>query len=280
VTARRLLAPSAATLVEVLTAGCDEADPLGDRLRAQLVARLSAVAPSLRGARRRLDAYSVERESAGFSTPFSWGTRAARRPIGTAAARSTAQGQSPDVLRAANAEVERLCDRAARGLTRPGSLGTWLASEPASVRSLCALEAATWAAGLLALVVPREAAGTPEVSVGVADAWFEVPGTGLTLVGRRDAVATSGPRASILRLRDGLPGARCVDGLLVDGLIEALGAPTRPLPARVVGAWPDAGLCVVVEFDDEGARGAARALLGAAGRLAPALKGGKVAVAA
>jgi len=261
--ARRLLAPSAAQLVEVLVSSAEDAAPLSSRLRQLLIARLTDTSARAGGPRRRLDAFSVERDDAGFTTPFAWGTRAARRAIGTAAARGVAQGRHADALRAASEEVERLCDRAERGLSRPGSLGAWLRGEPAPVRSLCALEAATWAGGLLALVTP---ATQGALGVGVADAWFEVPGTKLTLHGRRDAIAAAGERRSILRLRDGLPGDASLAGLAVEGLVESLAAPTRALPARVVGAWPDAGVCLVMDFDEDVARTAARGLVSAAVR--------------
>ena len=139
--------------------------------------------------------------------------------------------------------------------------------KPPTVRSLCAVEGATWAAGLLHLVALDKGG----IALGVADAWFDVPGIGLTLHGRRDAVSSvhsDAARVGLLRVRDGLPGKRAVEGLLVDGLVDALSAPERPVPARVVGAWPDAGMCLVVAFDDDAARSAARIVVECATRLA------------
>jgi len=256
--------PTPREVAHVLCAPARAAEPLSGRLRLLLGERLASAAGRVEG-RARIDAYAVERDRPGFSTPFSWNARAARRVVGTAAARALATRTSPDALSAAASEIERLCDRAERGLARPGSLGTWLAGEPEHVRALCAVEAATWMAGLLHLVAPIGG-----VAIGVADAWHQVPGAQLTLHGRRDAAARSAgstARLGLLRVRDGLPGPCAVDGLLVDGLIDALSGPERPLPSRVVGGWPDAGICLVVEFDEDAARQAARALLECAERM-------------
>lgn len=100
------------------------------------------------------------------------------------------------------------------------------------------MEAAAWAHELIALLRPERTG----VDVGLADAWFEVPGARTTLHARRDATADAG----VLRLRDGFPSARAVDGLSVDGLVVALSAGS--VPARVVGCWPDTGLAIVVEM--------------------------------
>lgn len=263
-----LRTPSARELRAALQAPAPAAPPLSTRLRDLLEARLARSCPS-GGPRRRIDAFTVERGGATFTVPFEWSARAARRVLGTAAARAVASGGARDPLSAASDEIDRLCDRAARGLARPGSLATWLTSEPATVRALCAVEAATWAAGLLSLVAPdRAAAG---LAIGVADAWHDVPRAAVTLRGRRDAVARAGregERAALLRVRDGLPGDDSVDGLLTDGLVDALAAPQRPIPARVVGAWPDAGVCLVVDFDDDAVRRAARVVVACAERVA------------
>jgi hypothetical protein len=268
-TTRRLRNPAPSTVSAILRSPAPRAEPLGRRLRQLLESRLTEVLPTLHGVRHRIDGFTVERDGPGFTTPFAWNARAARRAIGSAAARSVTAGTESDAMSAARAEIDRLCDRALRGLVRRGSLGAWLSGEAGAARALCAVEAATWASGLLHLV-EHEGGG---VSLGVADAWFDVPGIGLTLHGRRDAVAQStsqsgGERLGVLRLRDGIPGARATDGLVVDALVDALSAPQRPLPARVIGAWPDAGMCLVVEVDDEAMRHAARVVVACAQRLA------------
>jgi hypothetical protein len=132
------------------------------------------------------------------------------------------------------------------------------------VRSLCAVEAATLAERLLRLVEPSHDGA---VAVGIPDAWFDVPGTTITLQGRLDAALYrgAGEPLGLLRVRDGVPSEKAGDGLVVDALVAAL-AGRRP--ARMVGAWPDAGLCLLIDFDDEAVRRAARLVLSCADAIA------------
>ncbi len=269
-TRRHTLAPD--VLAALLCAAPGDAPDVTTRLRDPLFARLAAsLGPS---APERLDAYSLDHEGARrFSSPFAWSARASRRAIGTAAARhAAATATSP--LDAAREEVERLCDRALRGLARRGALSTWLAGAPREVRATCAVEAASWATRLLHLVEPL---GAHPLAVGVPDAYVSVPATRISLVGRRD-VAGTGPRPGLLRVRDGAPPGSAADGLCVDGLVAALA--TGSAPARAIGAWPDAGIVLIVELDGEALCHAARCLVGAASASGPRARSDVVTLAA
>jgi hypothetical protein len=252
-TVRRLQVPTPSDLVDLLTAPGSESPVELGRLVDAIAARLAKTHPTRP---RRIDAFVAEFGAARFTTAFHWSARAARRPLGTAALRRVAAGTSRDLLRAAHEEMETLCDRAQRGLARRGALGTWLAAAPTEVRALCAAEAATWAWGLCHLVDLH--AHADRVAVGVPDAWFDVPRARTTLHGRRDATGTGVAASGVLRLRDGAPGARALDGLLVDALVAAMAGRVPMTPARVVGAWPDAGIVLCVELDDVALRHAAR----------------------
>jgi hypothetical protein len=264
---RRLHAPSAAHLVELLSAPAEAPRADAPRFEMQglveiLVRRLAA-APS---GPTRIDAYTTEHGPARFATPFRWSARTARRPLGTGALRRLSAGTSTGVLDAAHEEIEATCDRAERGLARRGALGTWLAAAPREVRAACATEAATWATGLCHLVDWN--ANAARLTVGIPDAWFDVPGARTTLHGRRDAasVRTAAGAHGVLRLRDGAPGERAVEGLLVDGLVAAMASPKShgtegSMPTRVIGAWPDTGSVLVVDLDVEHVREAARAIV-------------------
>jgi hypothetical protein len=260
----RLRAPSGAELFDRATAGPCDGARVPARLRSRLVERLAGTLGT-DGARHRLDAFVAEHGPVRFDEPFAWSARVARRPIGTAVVREVAAGAIPDALSAATSEIDRLADRAVRGLTRRGALGAWLADAPTPVRAICAVEAATWAERLLRLVEPS---GDGSVAVGIPDAWFEVPGTSITLHGRLDAaLRRPGAPMALLRVRDGLPGAGARDGLVVDALVAALASEG---PSRMLGAWPDAGLCLVIDVDDEALRHAARLLAACAVDLAAA----------
>jgi hypothetical protein len=262
---RRLHAPSPARLVDLLCAPTDE-PPVGvQRLVELLVARLGT-APRAASGTMTIDAFVAEHGPARFATSFRWSARTARRPLGTGALRRFAAGTSVGLLDAAHDEVDASCDRARRGLARRGALGTWLAAAPREVRAVCAVEAATWATGLCHLVDWE--ASADRIAIGIPDAWFGVPGAPVTLHGRRDAASVHRATGStgLLRLRDGAPGERAVEGLLVDGLVAAMSRPSSAgvagsMPSRVIGAWPDAGCVLLVDLDVEHLRGAARTIV-------------------
>ncbi|HEV3328777.1 MAG TPA: hypothetical protein VGZ33_05220 [Acidimicrobiales bacterium] len=263
---RRLHAPSPARLVDLLCTPTDEPPAAGvQRLVELVVARLGS-APRTSSGTTTIDAFVAEHGPARFAAPFRWSARTARRPLGPGALRRLAAGTSVGVLDAAHEEVDASCDRAQRGLARRGALGTWLAAAPREVRAVCAAEAATWATGLCHLV--DWDASADRVAIGVPDAWYGVPGAPVTLHGRRDAAsvhrATVAP--GLLRLRDGAPGERAVEGLLVDGLVAAMSRPSSAgaagsMPSRVIGAWPDAGCVLLVDLDAEHLRRAARTIV-------------------
>lgn len=260
---RRLQAPSPRQLVDALCAPVPEPRPDVERLVSTLVRRLAdAAAPA--SELTRIDAYVAEHGPVRFATPFRWSARTARRPLGTGAVRRVTSGTSRYLLDAVREEVDATCDRAQRGLSRRGALGTWLAGASAAVRGACAIEAVTWATGLWHLLDAD--ANAERVGLGIPDAWFDVPGARTTLLGRRDAIALVGTvgERSILRLRDGAPGQRALDGLLLDGLVGAMSPVARAegtAPARVLGAWPDVGCVLVVELDAAHLRTAARSVL-------------------
>ena len=262
-TVRRLQAPSPRQLVDALCAPVPTPRTDVERLLSSLVRRLADAAPTAPGA-TRIDAYVAEHGPTRFTTPFRWSARTARRPLGTGAVRRVTSGTSRHLLDAVREEVDATCDRAQRGLARRGALGTWLAGAPAAVRGAAEVEAVTWATGLCHLVDAD--ASADRVGLGVPDAWFDVPGARTTLLGRRDAISLVGAvgERSVLRLRDGAPGQRALDGLLLDGLVAAMSQVERGVglaPARVLGAWPDVGCVLVVELDDAHLRSAARTVL-------------------
>jgi hypothetical protein len=264
-TVQRLHAPTPRRVVELLCASDDDARPVGvSALLEALVARLQLTSPPASGT-TRVDAFVGERGPERFATPFRWSARTARRPLGTGALRRMSAGTSVGALDAAREELEASCDRAERGLARRGALGTWLAATPREVRAVCVTEAATWATALCQLIDWN--AHADRLAVGIPDAWFDVPAAAMTLHGRLDAAsvraATRAP--GILRLRDGAPGDRAVEGLLVDGLVAAMARGARgeadSMPSRVLGAWPDTGSVLVVDLDAEHLRAAARTVV-------------------
>ena len=135
---RRLHAPSAAHLVELLSAPAEAPRADATRFEMQRTRRRSRRGGSPRRSprtdqdrrvRRRARSgavrHAVRVERADGAAPARHRGAAATRRAGPRRARSDA----------AHEEIERLCDRAERGLARRGALGTWLAAAPREVRA-------------------------------------------------------------------------------------------------------------------------------------------------
>jgi hypothetical protein len=63
-------------------------------------------------------------------------------------------------------------------------------------------------------------------------------------------VATVGGSTALVSVSSGCPGATWAEELAYLALVVGLRSPTRPVPARVLGLWPDAGIHAAVDMDD------------------------------
>jgi hypothetical protein len=205
---------------------------------------------------RRLDAWSVEQAGKGGGS-FRWSPATARRVLGNAALRRIEVQRSLSILDAVRDELAEQLLRAASGYARAGSLAHWLASSPHPVLGLVTAEAVNWATQLheIGHFVP-----TPW-AVATADAYYDVATARTTLRARRDLIVTRDDARIIVRVRAGTPGKSAGPGLRADLTIETLANHDGVAPARFIGLWPEAGVCLCVDGTMDDLRSGARDLV-------------------
>lgn len=225
---------------------------LNDAHRSSLSTRFRAV--SVPG-HRRLDAWSVER--AGRSgDEFRWSPSTARRALGNASLRRMAL-QPLSIRDAVRDELGDQMLRAASGYSRSGSLSHWLASAPHPVIGVVTAEAVNWATQLHEIAQWLEAPWT----IPTSDAYYDVATARTTLRARRDLVVRNDDSRIVLRVRSGSPGKSAGPGLRADLTIEALADHDGVAPARFIGLWPEAGVCLSVDGTMTDLRSGARDLV-------------------
>jgi hypothetical protein len=272
---RALLAPPVGSVDEACRAhlcgrlSCELA-PLVERLprRQRLVVNLA----DLRRARERPDSLSREQE------PFAWKPVFVRRSLGLAVVDACAGGRFRSPAEAVGPVASEAVAEWERTGWRAFHWEPWFAGLDRGARALVLSEAVTWATSLWTSFDWAAFKERPRVGGG-DDQWVCPDAGALILKGRselRVPVATTGPDGS------GVDGAG-VDGAGVDGagadgaavqvalasvaggrpsdawaaelaypaLVAALRSPSRPVPARVAGLWPDAGIHLVVDIDGE-----------------------------
>jgi len=147
--------------------------------------------------------------------------------------------------------------RSTSGFARRGSLGDWLAGVSATGIGLVTAEATNWA------IQSAEIAEWIDSPWGVAqsDAYYDVARARTSLRGRRDLEVTLDDSKVVLRLRAGSPGKSAGPGLRTDLTIAALAHPEGLAPARMIGVWPEAGVCLSVDGTMDDLRSGARDLV-------------------
>jgi hypothetical protein len=239
-------------LNDLITDAPSEPVLLSDEHRASLSTRFRAV--SVPG-HRRLDAWGVERAGRGGS-PFRWSPASARRVLGNASLRRMTT-QPVSVRDAVRDELGDQMVRATSGYSRSGSLSNWLAAAPHPVIGLVTAEAVNWATQLNEisewLEVPWE--------IPSSDAYYDVASARTTLRARRDLVVRAEGTRTVVRVRSGSPGKSAGPGLRADLAIDALADHDGVAPARYIGLWPEAGVCLSVDGTMSDLRSGARDLV-------------------
>ena len=221
--------------------------------RRSLSARFRAVAGD---AHRRLDAWTVERAGQG-GEGFRWSPATARRALATGALRRRGRHPELSMIEAVTDEIADQLMRSTSGLARRGSLGDWLAGVSAPGIGLVTAEATNWATQSSEIA---ELISAPW-RVAASDAYYDVARARTTLRGRRDIEVDLDDVKVILRLRAGSPGKSAGPGLRSDLTIEALAHPEGRAPARIIGVWPEAGVCLSVDGTMDDLRSGARDLV-------------------
>jgi hypothetical protein len=218
---------------------------------------------------------SIQAGEGGTASPFRWTSRNARRLIGLAALRAGLDGRAATPADAVAAVLTDPGGPLGVGRTGPGSAADWIASLSRPARSLVAAEATCWATRLWSGV---EWARFPphRLVIGNPGRWWRWTGPGatcrVTLRGRADVrvLPEQGPErnpGAHLVVLDGVPRSATRQALLLSALVDGLSTPDMepsPLPACVLGWWPDCGRAWIVPVDSTGLIAAAEAVVVAA----------------
>ncbi len=193
--------------------------------------------------------------------PFRWKPAFARRSLGLAAVEACAAGR----FRAPAQAVGPIADEAVSEWQRTGWRAfhwePWLAGLARGARAVVLADAVGWASGLW--VSLDWTALSPDVRfVGAYDQWA-CPGTRTIRLKARSELRVPlaapvpspvrGPspdrHAALVSVRSGCPAPGWADELVFVALVAGVRSPSHPVPVRVMGLWPDAGIHRCVEID-------------------------------
>lgn len=216
------------------------------------------------GAAVRVDAFAIRTagepplgEGRPEDDPFRWTPRRARRTVGVQAAARVVNGRVRCPAQGAEQAVTALVEDARRGGARPGSLGEWLGTAPPAVVGAVLAESTAWATHLVTAIEWGRVGGS--VEVGGPDRWWDLGGRPTVGLRGRVDVRLSGlrpprpgsDRQSLLTLVNGRPGPASRIELGLAALVDVLRRPAGPVPARVVGWWPECGRALVLDVGEE-----------------------------
>jgi hypothetical protein len=200
--------------------------------------------------------------------PFSWKPPFVRRSLGLAVVEACATGRF-------NAPAEALEPVAAEAVAEWERTGwrtfhwePWLAGLGPGARAAVLAEALSWATGLWSSLDWEALEGRPRFG-GCDDQWVCPAPRTVRLKSRSEvrlaaAVGTvprGGPAPAatdtLISVASGCPGREWALELAYLALVAALRSPSRPVPCRVTGLWPDAGLALTTRVDAPGLTAAA-----------------------
>lgn len=249
--------------------------PLVDELPAgeQVVITL----PMLRQARQGRDG------ALGLDQPFVWKPAFVRRSLGLAAIEACLQHRYETPAQAVGIVADEAVATWVRTGWRTFHWEPWFGGLPAGARSVVLAEAATWATALWSAFDWNQFASVPTAG-GPDDQWICTAARTVRLKGRSELrigltapeccrtgrhreVASEkefgaessgpGPSTALVSVSGGIPSEEWRSELGFLALVASLRSPSRPVPARVAGLWPDAGVRRVIEVDAEILRAAA-----------------------
>jgi hypothetical protein len=218
--------------------------------------------------------------------PFVWKPVFVRRSLGlevvsacaTRRFRAPAEGVGP-VADEAVADWERTGWR--RFYWEP-----WLAGLAPGSRAMVLAEAVNWATSLWSSLDWKAVSPPPHIG-GTDDRWTCPAARAVCLRGRcevrvplaQESTGTGGGDSvasptALVSLSSGCPGPTWPEELAYLALVAGLRSPARPVPARVVGLWPDAGAYRVAEVNEQLLAAAADRTVATVGVMADAARTG------
>lgn len=211
--------------------------------------------PVLRQARARPESLGAPEE------PFGWRPAFVRRSLGLAVVEASALGRFRTPLDAVGPVAAEAVDRWEQTGWRTFHWEPWLAALAPGARAVAMAEAVGWASSLWSsldwsLIDPALLFGGPE------DQWTCPAVRTVRLKGRaelRVPLAGPGPGntpeggapTALVSVSGGCPSEAWREELAYLALVASLRSPSRPVPARVLGRWPDAGADRTVEIDEQ-----------------------------
>jgi hypothetical protein len=238
----------------------EDADRLA--VRTLLVAGLSPLAEQLPvGAQAVVSLPALRRMGTGadplLEEPFTWKPAYVRRSLGLAVVQACATGH----FRAPAQAVAPVADAAVEEWSRTGwrtfHWEPWLAGLAPGARAVVLADALTWATALWSALDWGAMPGATQIG-GLDDQWV-CPATRTLRLRARSELrvplsgspgdAHPGGPSALVSVSSGCPGPGWSEELAYLALVAGLRSPSRPVPSRVLGLWPDAGFRGFVEID-------------------------------
>jgi len=192
--------------------------------------------------------------------PFAWKPVFARRSLGLAAVRACADGRFRGPAGAVGPLAAEAVDEWRRTGRRTFHWEPWFEGLGAGARAVVLAEATTWAGPLWA-AADWAALGHRATLGGPDDLWTSPGPRTVRLKGRWEARVApagapdgapgrTGAGPALVSVSGGVPDEGWTDELAFLALVAGLRSPDHPVPARVVGLWPEAGERRTVEVDE------------------------------
>jgi hypothetical protein len=194
--------------------------------------------------------------------PFAWKPAFVRRSLGLAMVNACLAGRFRTPAEAAGPVATEAVSEWRQTGWRTFHWEPWLAGLPAGARAVVLADAVTWATALWSSFEWSAFPGAPRVG-GADEQWICPTVHSVRLKGRAELrvplrpapfPSPPGPEpalppVALVSLAGGTPGPAWPDELAFLALVAGLRSPSRSVPARVVGVWPDAGTHRTVEID-------------------------------
>jgi hypothetical protein len=247
-------------------------DPVDEACRAHLRQRLSTginplveqlphgeqlvvSLPLLRRARSRPESLTDQEE------PFAWKPVFVRRSLGLAVVEACVAGRFGSPIDAVGPVASEAVAEWGRTGWRTFHWEPWLAGLDGGARALVLAEAVTWATALWSSLDWRMLAEHPRLG-GPDDQWVCPASRTVRFKGRSEVhvsldsaqarwseVGPASTPVALVSVAGGRPDEAWSGELAYLALVASLRSPSRPVPARVAGLWPDAGIRLVADID-------------------------------
>jgi hypothetical protein len=222
--------------------------------------------------------------------PFTWKPAFVRRSLGLAAIESCLHHRYGTPAEAVGAVADEAVATWVRTGWRTFHWEPWYGGLSVGARSVVLAEAATWATALWSGVDWNQFVSLPTTG-GPDDQWICTAARTVRLKGRSELRVgitapeccqtddhggdglpnnAPGPSMALLSVSGGVPSEDWRTELGFLALVASLRSPSRPVPARVAGLWPDVGAQRMIEVDAAALRAAADRVIEAVSELAAA----------